>query len=80
VLLFVFWYCHKRGKESRLEKEKLAAQEGQSDVESVSDMDDSLMVGVDDDTDSARIKEALGRPPPSEVALPPNADKGLGSS
>jgi hypothetical protein len=22
VLLFVFWYCHKRGKEVRLEREK----------------------------------------------------------
>lgn len=30
VLLFVFWYCHKRGRETRLEKERLAAEEGQS--------------------------------------------------
>jgi hypothetical protein len=58
VLLFVFWYCHKRGKETRLEKEKLAAQDAQdaqdaqSDLESVSDMSDSIMVN---DTDSARI-------------------------
>lgn len=26
VLLFVFWYCHKRGRETRLEKERLAAE------------------------------------------------------
>ena len=30
VLLFVFWYCHKRGRETRLEKEGLAAQEADS--------------------------------------------------
>lgn len=30
VLLFVFWYCHKRGRETRLEKERLAAEEGQA--------------------------------------------------
>jgi hypothetical protein len=27
VLLFVFWYCHKRGKEVRLEKERLLNEE-----------------------------------------------------
>ncbi|MCJ1304438.1 hypothetical protein MMC08_007250 [Hypocenomyce scalaris] len=26
VLLFVFWYCHKRGRESRLEKERLLTE------------------------------------------------------
>ena len=26
VLLFVFWYCHKRGRETRLEKERLATE------------------------------------------------------
>lgn len=30
VLLFVFWYCHKRGRETRLEKERLAAEEAES--------------------------------------------------
>ncbi|KAF2712449.1 hypothetical protein K504DRAFT_426750 [Pleomassaria siparia CBS 279.74] len=28
ILLFVFWYCHKRGRETRLEKEALAAAGG----------------------------------------------------
>jgi hypothetical protein len=28
VLLFVLWYCHKRGRETRLEKERLAADQG----------------------------------------------------
>ena len=26
VLLFVFWYCHKRGRETRLEKERLLTE------------------------------------------------------
>lgn len=26
VLLFIFWYCHKRGKEVRLEKERLLTE------------------------------------------------------
>ena len=26
VLLFVFWYCHKRGREVRLEKERLLTE------------------------------------------------------
>jgi hypothetical protein len=40
-LLFVFWYCHKRGKETRLDKERLAA-EGASDVDnSASDLEES---------------------------------------
>lgn len=30
LLLFVFWYCHKRGRETRLEKERLAAEEADS--------------------------------------------------
>ncbi|ORY02935.1 hypothetical protein BCR34DRAFT_492762 [Clohesyomyces aquaticus] len=34
LLLFVFWYCHKRGRETRLEKEKLAAEEGGSGLPS----------------------------------------------
>ncbi|KAF2032345.1 hypothetical protein EK21DRAFT_87212 [Setomelanomma holmii] len=30
LLLFVFWYCHKRGRETRLEKERLAAEDAGS--------------------------------------------------
>lgn len=42
LLLFVFWYCHKRGKETRLEKERLAAESAESDMErSISDLEDS---------------------------------------
>ncbi|KAL1800410.1 hypothetical protein ACET3X_000752 [Alternaria dauci] len=46
VLLFVFWYCHKRGRETRLEKERLAAEEGQvgriSSASSVNEDNDSI--------------------------------------
>ncbi len=27
MLLFVFWYCHKRGKEVRLEKERMLTED-----------------------------------------------------
>lgn len=45
VLLFVFWYCHKRGKETRLAKEKLSA-EATSDGESnyASELDESAVL------------------------------------
>lgn len=42
VLLFVFWYCHKRGRETRLEKERLAAEEGQSSTSSINEDADSI--------------------------------------
>ncbi|KAI4711696.1 hypothetical protein J4E89_003137 [Alternaria sp. Ai002NY15] len=46
VLLFVFWYCHKRGRETRLEKERLAAEDGQagriSSASSINEETDSI--------------------------------------
>ena len=46
LLLFVFWYCHKRGRETRLEKERLAV-ETDPDVaeESTSDLEESEVLG-----------------------------------
>ncbi|KAJ9645887.1 hypothetical protein H2199_002930 [Coniosporium tulheliwenetii] len=44
LLLFVFWYCHKRGKEMRLEKERQGLAETESDAEKsaeASDLEDS---------------------------------------
>jgi len=38
----VFWYCHKRGRETRLEKERLAAEEGQSGESSITEDADSI--------------------------------------
>ncbi|OMP82674.1 hypothetical protein BK809_0006984 [Diplodia seriata] len=32
ILLFVFYYCHKRGREVRLEREAASAQSSQSDI------------------------------------------------
>jgi hypothetical protein len=64
VLLFVFWYCHKRGREVRLEKEKLASE---SDVESSSSLEDSI---IEDNPEQARLEGALNRPAPASVPLP----------
>ena len=39
VLLFFFWYCHKRGRETRLEKERMVDSEGR-----VIELDDDPMI------------------------------------
>jgi hypothetical protein len=67
VLLFVFWYCHKRGKETRLERESLAAQgEVDSDADQTSsDLDESIV--LEKDTEAQKI---LNQPPPASVPLP----------
>ncbi|QDS75374.1 hypothetical protein FKW77_002482 [Venturia effusa] len=46
LLLFVFWYCHKRGKETRLAREKLSAEDAGSDAESnyASEVDESTVL------------------------------------
>ncbi|PVI07372.1 hypothetical protein DM02DRAFT_608915 [Periconia macrospinosa] len=45
LLLFVFWYCHKRGRETRLERERAAAEEGESGLA-------SSAASITDDNDS----------------------------
>jgi len=40
VLLLVFWYCHKRGRETRLEREKTVDSNGR-----IVDLDDDPMLG-----------------------------------
>jgi hypothetical protein len=40
VLLFVFWYCHKRGRETRLEREAKVDSEGR-----IIELDDDPMLG-----------------------------------
>lgn len=42
VLMFVLWYCHKRGKDVRLEKEKAEAAEMEGRVEELSDIDSAI--------------------------------------
>ncbi|KAF7191913.1 hypothetical protein HII31_06723 [Pseudocercospora fuligena] len=72
ILMFVFWYCHKRGKETRLAKEKeaeIASMDDDDDENDVSDSDES-------DPDTKKMDEILNQPNPSEVPLP-KTDTGL---
>jgi hypothetical protein len=70
LLLFVFWYCHKRGRETRLEKERLAAENNDSDESvSASDLDDS-MLEEKPDPDVAKAEEILNRPYPPAASGP----------
>jgi hypothetical protein len=61
LLLFVFWYCHKRGRETRLEKERLAVEIDHDSVEdSTSDIDESevlenLSAGVEHTNPSGNV-------------------------
>jgi hypothetical protein len=46
LLLFVFWYCHKRGRETRLDKERLAGEAPDSTFGSeASDNDGDSLIG-----------------------------------
>ncbi len=60
MLLFVFWYCHKRGKEVRLEKEReLTEQEvGQLDQEYRAAHPDELLTTTADPGASAEEVKA----------------------
>ncbi|KXT00027.1 hypothetical protein AC578_4846 [Pseudocercospora eumusae] len=72
ILMFVFWYCHKRGKETRLAKEKeaeIASMDDDDDENDVSDSDES-------DPDTKKMHDILKQPNPSEVPLP-KTDTGL---
>lgn len=40
--MFVLWYCHKRGREVRLEREKSIATEAEGQVEELSDGDSGI--------------------------------------
>ena len=85
VLMFVFWYSHKRGKEVRLKRESAAskANEGESKEEydgSDYDATDSDEGETDDaaekiaeavKADSTESKEdVLNQPEPAQVPLP----------
>jgi hypothetical protein len=68
VLLFVFWYCHKRGRETRLERERLAAEQAEADSDfeqTSSELDESVILDKD-----ARVQNVLNQAPPASVPLP----------
>jgi hypothetical protein len=66
LLLFVLWYCHKRGKEERLEREKseLAAATG------VVDGSDRIEELPDDPTLPAPVAVTASVPTPTIVEPP----------
>jgi hypothetical protein len=88
VLMFVFWYCHKRGREVRLAKE---AEGGALEDGEVEDEDDGKSFeGSDDEEEYEEDDEAaneelskqidekaklLSQPEPSEVPLPASDQK-----
>ncbi|KAI5360797.1 hypothetical protein Slin15195_G087130 [Septoria linicola] len=67
ILMFVFWYCHKRGKEVRLANESASSsqiiEEDDGDVE-VSGSDN------EDDAAQAELEKTLNQPDPAQVPLP----------
>jgi len=59
--MFVFWYCHKRGREMRLAKEAAAGgKDGESRVEEVEGDDDDLEVEVTDEEEGEDEAEEGG--------------------
>jgi len=79
VLLFVFWYCHKRGRETRLEKERLAAEDGQggriSSASSINEETDSIFGDQSKakTRDSGKITPAS--PPQEPLIIKDNKEK-----
>lgn len=70
MLLFVFWYCHKRGRETRLEKERLAAEQESGLASSASSLTDDAdsVFGPRSDASDAALGEG---PDPKEKPTPP---------
>lgn len=73
--MFVFWYCHKRGKEVRLASESASSsqileQDGEGDIEvsesSDSEEDEKAAAAAAE----AKIEETLNQPDPAQVPLP----------
>lgn len=80
--MFVFWYCHKRGKETRLSREHLSAEASESQLES-----SKIEFDQTDQTESAAsvkrldasaekgdvvLPSVLDLPEPASVPLPDN--------
>merc|ERR1711939_346319 len=57
VLLFVFWYCHKRGREVRLEREAKVDSEGR-----IIELDDDVMLpGPNGESSSSHQRPSASR-------------------
>lgn len=74
--MFVFWYCHKRGREVRLAKEA-ESEEGVlevdvTDEDEVEEDEDGEFEKEDDEEDAAADEKAdvLNQPDPTDVPLP----------
>ena len=71
--MFVFWYCHKRGREVRLAKEAEAeGVEGDVwEVEVTDEEDEGLEEDVAElEKEIEEKADALNQPNPAEVSLP----------
>lgn len=84
--MLTFWYCHKRGKETRLAREQEqgtldgATQEGDDDdmeVE-VSDEDDDEKVETEDSADAKN--DILNQAHPRDIPLPDDTEEEKTSS
>jgi hypothetical protein len=83
--MFVFYYCHKRGKEVRLEKE-MAASAASLDVDGALDEEDTFTAEDDEDDDVSDEVDAddekwqarLEQSEPAQVPLP--TPKAVGNS
>ena len=81
VLLFFFWYCHKRGKETRLEREeKERATGGEGRITELDD--DPMLEGAEDRTPQETGHEASGGDKESQrlKRKPVSADHSRGPS
>lgn len=71
--MFVFWYCHKRGREVRLAREaEEAGVDGEDVLEvEVSSEDEELEEAVDElEKEVEKQADVLNQPDPTEVPLP----------
>ncbi|KAF2204981.1 hypothetical protein GQ43DRAFT_437411 [Delitschia confertaspora ATCC 74209] len=59
LLLFVFWYCHKRGKETRLERERVESESALESSASVSSYSPSIASHKDDGGDGEKQSPPL---------------------
>lgn len=59
--MFVLWYCHKRGREVRLEKEKLEAEVGIDDADRIEELPDDPLLPAPEASSSAAA-DAYDRP------------------